>query len=92
MSLRQLETHDLGLTWVIDEPFARASHALADDGRVWIVDPVDDAEALDAVAGLGEPVAVLQLLDRHNRDCAAVASRLGVPARATSRHAAGHPV
>ena len=28
---------------------------------------------------LGEPAAVLQLLDRHNRDCAAFAERLGVP-------------
>ena len=27
----------------------------------------------------GEPAAVLQLLDRHNRDCAVVAERLGVP-------------
>lgn len=28
---------------------------------------------------LGEPAAVVQLLDRHARDCAAVARRLGVP-------------
>jgi hypothetical protein len=31
------------------------------------------------VAELGEPAAVLQLLDRHNRDCESVAHRLGVP-------------
>jgi hypothetical protein len=31
------------------------------------------------VRALGEPVGVLQLLDRHNRDCAALAERLGVP-------------
>jgi hypothetical protein len=31
------------------------------------------------VAALGKPAAVLQLLDRHNRDCAALADRLGVP-------------
>ena len=30
-----------------------------------------------------EPAAVLQLLDRHNRDCAAVAERLGVPLHVT---------
>jgi len=78
VSLR-LETHDLGITWVIDEPFARASHALADAGRVWIIDPVDDPGAMSAAANLGEPAAVVQLLDRHNRDCAAVAERLGVP-------------
>ena len=55
----------------------RAYHALVDDGRVWLVDPLD--QGLDAIEGLGEPAGVLQLLDRHNRDCAAVAKRLGVP-------------
>ena len=29
--------------------------------------------------GLGEPAGVIQLLDRHHRDCAALAKRLGVP-------------
>ncbi|HZO36997.1 MAG TPA: hypothetical protein VFB41_08995 [Solirubrobacteraceae bacterium] len=58
---------------------ARSSHALADDGRVWIVDPVDWAPALDRVAALGEPAAVIQLLDRHKRDSALIAARLGVP-------------
>lgn len=69
-----------GVSWhVADEPMQRASHALAHDGRVWLIDPVDDAAALEAVAGLSEPAAVLQLLDRHPRDCAAIAGRLGVP-------------
>jgi hypothetical protein len=58
---------------------ARAAHALAGDGRVWLIDPFDDPGALEAVAGLGEPAGVIQLLDRHNRDCAALAARLGVP-------------
>jgi hypothetical protein len=73
-----IEEHAVGLTWIIDEPMARACHALVDDGRVWLVDPVDDLAVVDAV-GLGEPTAVLQLLDRHNRDCAEVARRLGIP-------------
>lgn len=68
-----------GFSWVIDEPMVRASHALADGGRVWLVDPVDAPEALARVRALGTAAAVLQLLDRHNRDCAAVAARLGVP-------------
>jgi hypothetical protein len=72
------EEHDLGLTWVVEEPMERAFHALADDGRVWLVDPLDGPEIEDAI-GLGEPAAVLQLLDRHNRDCAGIAARLGVP-------------
>ncbi|MFN8163775.1 MAG: hypothetical protein U0R26_08065 [Solirubrobacterales bacterium] len=56
----------------------RACHALVDDGRVWLVDPVDDP-AVPVAAALGEPAGVLQLLDRHNRDCAEIAERLGVP-------------
>ena len=79
MVLRSLEQHDLGLTWTVDETMARTSHALVDDGRVWIVDPVDHPEALERAAGLGAPAAVVQLLDRHDRDCAAVAARLGIP-------------
>lgn len=69
----------LGFSWLVDEPMQRASHVLAADGRVWIVDPVDWPAAIDRARALGEPAAVLQLLDRHNRDCAAVAARLGVP-------------
>ena len=57
----------------------RASHAVAADGRVWVIDPVDDDTALERVRALGEPAAVVQLLDRHGRDCARVARRLGVP-------------
>jgi len=58
---------------------ARASHALVSDGRVWIIDPIEDEEALAKIAELGEPAVVFQLLDRHNRDCKKVADRLGVP-------------
>jgi hypothetical protein len=76
---RVIDQSEIGITWVMDEPMARACHALVDDGRVWIIDPVDDGDAMSAVAGLGEPAAVLQLLDRHNRDCRKVADRLGVP-------------
>ncbi len=73
-----VEEHALGLTWVVAEPMERAFHALVDDGRVWLVDPLDGPEMKDAAA-LGEPAAVLQLLDRHNRDCAEIAGRFGVP-------------
>jgi hypothetical protein len=77
--LKAIHESDCGVTWVIDEPMMRASHALAHDGRVWIIDPVDHPEAMEKVAALGEPAAVLQLLDRHNRDSKTVADRLGVP-------------
>jgi hypothetical protein len=73
-----VEEHPLGRTWVVEEPMERAFHALVDDGKVWLVDPLDGPE-LEAAAELGEPAGVLQLLDRHNRDCAAIAARLGVP-------------
>ncbi len=76
--VRSYDESPFGFTWVLDEPFARASHAIADSGRVWLVDPTDVGEAIERALSLGEPAGVLQLLDRHNRDCAAIASRLGV--------------
>jgi hypothetical protein len=79
MAVMSFAEHDAGASWVVDEAMLRASHALAADGRVWIVDPVDAGDALERVRALGEPAGVLQLLDRHNRDAAAVAQRLGVP-------------
>ena len=57
----------------------RAAHALRADGRVWLVDPFEDPIALSAATELGSPAAVIQLLDRHNRDCGAIAQRLEVP-------------
>jgi GAF domain-containing protein len=75
-----IHRHELGVSWVMDDAMERGCHALrADDGDVWLVDPARDDEALAAVAQLGRPAGVLQLLDRHNRDCAAVAAELGVP-------------
>lgn len=58
---------------------ARSCHALAADGRVWLIDPLDDEEALAAAGALGEVTGVLQLLDRHNRDCELLARRYSVP-------------
>lgn len=57
----------------------RAAHALRADGRVWLVDPFEDPVALSAATELGTPAGVIQLLDRHNRDCGAIAQRLEVP-------------
>jgi hypothetical protein len=79
MQARISNEFDAGFTWVVDEQMERASHALADDGRYWLVDPVAWEPALERAAGLGEPAGVLQLLDRHGRDSAALALRLGVP-------------
>lgn len=68
-----------GFSWIVEEPATRTSHALAADGRVWLVDPVSWPEAIERAVGLGVPAAVVQLLDRHSRDCASVAAHLGVP-------------
>jgi hypothetical protein len=68
-----------GFSWSRDETFGRTSHALAAGDGTWLVDPVDLPEALERAVSLGRPAGVLQLLDRHNRDCAAIAARLGVP-------------
>jgi hypothetical protein len=77
--VKTYDEYEFGLSWVLREPMERASHALVIDGRVWLVDPVAVDEALERVRELGEPAGVLQLLDRHNRDCAKLAAQLGVP-------------
>lgn len=70
-----------GFGWIASEPalLQRASHALASDRRVWLVDPVDGPGLEERVRSLGEPAGVLQLVNRHPRDCATLADRLGVP-------------
>ena len=70
-----------GFGWIAPEPvlLERASHALRADGRVWLLDPVDGVGVEERVRALGEPAGVVQLLDRHERDCARLAQRLGVP-------------
>jgi hypothetical protein len=79
MRVRELAEHPLGVSWVVDEMMQRASHALAHEGRVWLVDPTDVPEALERAAALGEPAGVLQLYVAHKRDGEAIAGRLGVP-------------
>ncbi len=73
--------HALGLTWVETTGMRRAAHALRDGDRVWLIDPFEDEVALTAAAELGRPAGVIQLLDRHNRDCSAIAQRLEVTRR-----------
>jgi hypothetical protein len=71
--------------WVEHGFMERCSHALTVGGRTWLIDPVDDplVDELENVAG------VIQLLDRHNRDCAAIAARLGVRHHVVPRDALG---
>ena len=56
---------------------ARASHAIADSGNVWLVDPAEVGEAIERALRSASRPGCSQLLDRHNRDCAAIASGSG---------------
>lgn len=78
LKLRFCDEFDGGFGWIVDEFMARCSHALVDDGRVWVIDPVDGDGVEERIRAAGTPAGVLQLLDRHTRDCAALAARLGV--------------
>ena len=79
MSIRFVDELEDGFGWTETERLHRTSHALAVDGRVWLIDPIDGDGVEERVRALGEPAGVIQLIDRHNRDCAALAARLGVP-------------
>ena len=78
MRIRFCDEFEAGFGWIVDEFMERCSHALVVDGRVWVIDPVDGDGVEERVHAAGTPAGVLQLLDRHNRDCAALAARLGV--------------
>lgn len=70
-----------GVGWIAypDEAMERAGHALAVDGEVWVLDPVDASGLDDLLGEFGDVAGVLVLLNRHKRDAAAVATRHDVP-------------
>jgi hypothetical protein len=68
-----------GFSWFPGEALTRTAHALETGDGVWLIDPVDVPDAIERARALGPPAGVIQLLDRHNRDCAALADRLDVP-------------
>ena len=79
MSIRFVDELEDGFGWIESATMGRTSHALAVDGRVWLTDPIDGDGVEARVRSLGEPAGVIQLIDRHSRDGAALAARLGVP-------------
>lgn len=80
MAVFQLcDEFDHGFGWREVGFLERNSHALVADGACWLVDPLADRAIEERVHAAGEPAGVIQLLDRHPRDCAEVAERLGVP-------------
>jgi len=70
-----------GFGWIAPTPafMRRASHAICSRGEVWYTDPVYDPVMLERGRALGHAAGVVQMLDRHPRDCARVAAELGVP-------------
>lgn len=75
--LEEIDRFEGGVGWLAypDERMQRASHALATEDGVWLVDPVDADGVDDLVAEFGEVAGVVVLLDRHKRDAAAFATR-----------------
>lgn len=74
---KEVDRYDGGVGWIAhpEEAMQRASHALAVDGDVWVVDPVDAEGIDDLFAEYGDVAGVVVLLDRHIRDAAAIATR-----------------
>ncbi|GGL21941.1 hypothetical protein GCM10009037_01630 [Halarchaeum grantii] len=80
----ELEEHGQfagGTTWLAhpEEAMARASHILDTDAGILLVDPVDAPGLDELVSEFGDVAGVVLLLDRHERDCTAVATRHDVP-------------
>ena len=78
---RWVDEQEWGFGWIAPErPQLRlTSHALLAEGGVWVVDPLEGDGVEGRIRALGEPAGVIQLLDRHTRDCAAFSRKLGVP-------------
>jgi hypothetical protein len=79
LSLELCDEFDGGFGWTEPGYLERTSHALEVDGAVLVFDPVDAPGIDERIRSLGRPEAVVQLLDRHERDCERVAERLGIP-------------
>jgi hypothetical protein len=77
---REIDRWEGGVGWLAhpDEAMQRASHAVAVDDEVWLVDPIDVPDLGDLLAEFGTVAGVVLLLDRHKRDAARLANRHGV--------------
>ena len=88
---RFVDELEYGFGWIEETRLQRTAHALAVEGRVWLIDPFEAAGVEERVRALGEPAGVIQLLDRHARDAASFAWKLGVPVHVVPRAVAGTP-
>jgi hypothetical protein len=81
-----------GFGWTEPGFLERTSHALLVGGRVWIVDPLEWGGVEERLRALGEPAGVVQLINRHGRDCARFAAHYRIPIhRAWSDAPSGAP-
>ena len=74
-----------GFGWIAPEPpmLERSSHALRTEAGVFLVDPVEVPGIDQRIRALGTVAGVIQLLDRHGRDCWRFADRHQVPLHRT---------
>ncbi|MFB6121248.1 MAG: hypothetical protein ABEJ68_09055 [Halobacteriaceae archaeon] len=72
-----IDRWDGGVGWVAhpEETMRRASHALATDEGVWLLDPLDAPGLDELLAEYGEVAGVVVTVDRHGRDAATLANR-----------------
>jgi hypothetical protein len=80
-TFNEVDAFDGGVGWLAhpDEAMERTSHALVEDGDVWLVDPVDAEGLDDRLAGMGRVRGVIVLYHYHRRDASAIAARHDVP-------------
>lgn len=78
--LQETVRWDGGVGWIAypEELMQRASVALAEDGDVWVVDPVDAPGLDELLETYGEVAGVVVCFDRHARDADVLARRHGV--------------
>jgi len=71
---------DEGFSWIAhpEEDGKRASHAIATDDGVWLIDPLDAPNVDERIEDLGEVVGVAVLTCWHARDAEAFARRYDV--------------
>lgn len=74
-----IQSHAAGITVHETTGLGRAMHALREGDRSWLIDPFHAAEFRDALSELPPLAGVIQLLDRHNRDCSEIAGSFDIP-------------